>query len=376
MSPGADTLQRMRAAVAGCAVLLVVAAGLGVLAWDRAQGLGHLADDERRVRLSHDATIDEMRGQAERLRRFARRHADLERRGLGAFSATHEVDRLERVVRSLALPGGPAIDSYAVRARMPLPESLDIGMTRHSVSMQPLDFDATLPHEDAFMRVWTALDDGLGGLHGIEACALQLDTRDGAAQAVYGADPPHLKVRCTVYWYVLEARPDGAAAGTGPVARSGTEPTAASSAVPMLRADTAAPAALATVPPAVSPFPGRLFFSPAERARIDGAGRATGAPADASAPAPAIAAPLRIDGVVRDADGVATVWIDGAPVTASTAITAGTASTASTDVRATVAPDGLAVRVRRAGEPERELRPGQSSGGPELGPDNRIEVMR
>jgi hypothetical protein len=378
MSQAADTLRRLRVAIGGCAALIAVAAALGVLAWDRLQDLDRLAEDERRARLRNSAAVDEMRAQADRLRRFAARHEALERRGLGAFSAPHEVDRLERIAHALALPDGPAIDSYAVRARVPLPESIHTGMTRHHVSTQPLEFESTLPHEDAFAQLWATLSQGLSGLNGIEACALELAgawpvSHDAAPEGARdGFAPPRLKARCTVRWYVLEARPEGAGPGaSGPGAPAGA-PSAAALAPDALREPSVhrdPPVLLARAAPLSA---GRLFFTPDERARIDASLRApaTTPAQDATAADAAAAAdppppgPLRVDGVIRDPDGVATVWIDGARIAPGA------------ELRATVAADGVSVRVRRADEAERVLRPGQSSAGPELGPGNRIEIAR
>jgi len=405
MSPVADTLRRLRVAIGGCALLLSVAAVLAALAWDRTGDLERLAEDERRTRLSNRAMLDEMRAQADRLRRFAARHEALAGAGLGGFSATHEVDRLDRIADALGGPAGPAIDSYVLRARVPVPESLDTGMTGHRVSMQPLEFESTLPHEDAFLQVWTALAEGLGGLRGIEACTLGLaGAWPARSDGAEGLSAPRLKARCTLQWYVLEPREDGGAPGapsapdvarieTGGSAAAGRAARAAGALARSPRGsdEVAALTHALTHARAATVPAGRLFFTPAERARIDASLRAAAPPRDAVGAGAGVAAdtpprgPLRIDGLMRDATGATIVWIDGEPRAvggvapgrlAGMPVGADATDAPGAELRTALGPDGLSVRVRRAGEPERELRPGQSTEGPELGPGNRIEVIR
>lgn len=61
-----------------------------------------------------------------------------------------------------------------------------------------------------------------------------------------------------------------------------------------------------------NPLPGRLFYTPAQRAMLINARthKVTEIPKSA---APPVAAPMRFDGVITRSDGVATHWINGRP---------------------------------------------------------------
>lgn len=60
------------------------------------------------------------------------------------------------------------------------------------------------------------------------------------------------------------------------------------------------------------PLPGRLFYTPAQRAMLINARtqKVTEIPKSA---APPVAAPMRFDGVITRSDGVTTHWINGRP---------------------------------------------------------------
>jgi len=121
---------------------------------------------------------------------------------------------------------------------------------------------------------------------------------------------------------------------------------------------------------------GRLFFTAEDRRRIDAGDTPPAAsPVTAAASAAsarrgpeAVPAPVRVDGVLRRADGSQVVWIDGSPAEGGTA---------PDGAQLRVLADGTTVRVQRPGAaPAHVLRPGQSSGGPELGEGNHFEVLR
>lgn len=64
---------------------------------------------------------------------------------------------------------------------------------------------------------------------------------------------------------------------------------------------------------AEAPDPGRLFFTPVQRAQLEAA-RARSQPGQGKqAPADDAPAPLRYDGVVIRSDGKTTRWVDGRP---------------------------------------------------------------
>jgi len=166
-------------------------------------------------------------------------------------------------------------------------------------------------------------------------------------------------------------------AGAGPVACAAfalaaafAEPAVAQPvAQPVVQPATAAPAASA----AASPL-GRLFFTPDERRRIDAGApdvpasrRDAGSGSRGGDPGPSPASPLRVDGVVRRADGGTAVWVDGRPLEAH----------AGRDgLQVGVGRDPSRVRVRRPGGAPTELRAGESEDRPGLGPGNRVEVTR
>lgn len=57
--------------------------------------------------------------------------------------------------------------------------------------------------------------------------------------------------------------------------------------------------------------PGRLFFTPAQRAQLEAARARNATPSRPGSPIDNGPAPLRYDGVVIRSDGTATRWIDG-----------------------------------------------------------------
>ncbi|MDA8128341.1 MAG: hypothetical protein M0Z73_06550 [Betaproteobacteria bacterium] len=59
--------------------------------------------------------------------------------------------------------------------------------------------------------------------------------------------------------------------------------------------------------------PGRLFFTPAQRAQLEAARAARPAGSQGSQAPVNAAAPLHYDGIVIRSDGVVTRWIDGKP---------------------------------------------------------------
>lgn len=61
----------------------------------------------------------------------------------------------------------------------------------------------------------------------------------------------------------------------------------------------------------VAADPGRLFYTPAERAQLEAARASNAAPARRSESGSA--APLRFDGVVIRSDGRSTSWVNGQP---------------------------------------------------------------
>lgn len=76
-----------------------------------------------------------------------------------------------------------------------------------------------------------------------------------------------------------------------------------------------ATSALASSPPSVS-IPGRLFYTPAQRAMLNHArlNKLIDQPkTSATMPAPEASVPVSFDGVITRSDGVATHWIDGRP---------------------------------------------------------------
>lgn len=66
---------------------------------------------------------------------------------------------------------------------------------------------------------------------------------------------------------------------------------------------------LSTAPALATPEPGRLFYTPMQRAQLEQM-RARPAARDPSAP-PTAAPPLRFDGVVVRSDGQSTRWVNG-----------------------------------------------------------------
>lgn len=67
---------------------------------------------------------------------------------------------------------------------------------------------------------------------------------------------------------------------------------------------------------AATPEPGRLFYTPAQRAQLEAA-RNRGARASTPSPHAGEDAPQRYDGVIVRSDGQVTHWVDGKPATAA-----------------------------------------------------------
>ncbi len=63
---------------------------------------------------------------------------------------------------------------------------------------------------------------------------------------------------------------------------------------------------------------GRLFFSPAERLRLDKP--RIDAPPPMVERAPVDLGPMRLDGIVKRSDGTTVIWIDGAPAEPTAAV--------------------------------------------------------
>ena len=228
MSPAADAIYRLRGALAGCAGMLVLAGALALHAADRSGAAERAQAARQRERVVAVRQVDALRADVERLEAFAARHAALLDAGtLGGFERTREVDRFERLVRA----GGPGtVGRYTLRAPVPLATPAG-GPARHAVTMQPLSFEATVPHEEAFLALWRRIADGLGGLSTIEGCELALsgtaDTGppaggspssagEASGRARDGLARPRLRAGCTLAWYAIEPRAEGAAAAPAP----------------------------------------------------------------------------------------------------------------------------------------------------------------
>lgn len=218
----AEDFKRMRGTLAACGCLLLITAGLLQLSWSRARDYDAESERSRLAQAEMSRQLAGLRGEAALLAGHREAYdALVARGGIGTFQKTLEIDRFESTVRGLAVQGRPAVSRYALRAQAPVPGGNPPGLERLGVSMQQLVFEAELPHEEAFLRVWRGIATGLGGLSGIEACELKLGEAGGRLDGVDGEGGqkvrkgwPPLKASCTVSWYAFEPR-DAAAGPVG-----------------------------------------------------------------------------------------------------------------------------------------------------------------
>lgn len=236
MSPAADALRRLRGAIAGSVAMLAVSIGLGAYANHRNDDHSRRANEVRRERAESQSRLEALRREVERLDASAANHAAMLADGrLGEFVKTRQVDRFERVARTLRSPTGPIVQRYTLKPRVPLAVGTEAGLTQHTLSMQPLTFEAVGRHEEEFLAAWDGLSAGLGGLSTVEACELKLTQppRSGTVGATKaeGVGPaaksldgpvewPVLKASCTVTWYVVEPKAEPAGASGVPIVPS------------------------------------------------------------------------------------------------------------------------------------------------------------
>jgi hypothetical protein len=217
----AEDFKRLRGTLTACGCLLVITAVLLHFSWNRARG--YEAEGER-VRLAQaelSRQLAGLRGEAAKLAAHRDAYdALVARGGIGEFEKTREIDRFESTVRGLAASGRSAVARYALRARAPVPGGAPPGLDRLGVSMQQLVFEAELPHEESFLRVWRGVATGLGGLSSIEGCELKLGEAGGRQDGVDGEGGqnvrkgwPPLKASCTVAWYAFEPKDASAVPG-------------------------------------------------------------------------------------------------------------------------------------------------------------------
>jgi hypothetical protein len=241
MSPAADALRRLRGAIAASVAMLAISLGLGVYANYRHDHHTRSENEERRERAESQNRLETLRREVERLDASAANHAAMLADGrLGEFVKTRQVDRFERVARTLRSPKGPIIQRYTLKPRVPLAAYTDTGLTQHTLSMQPLTFEAVGRHEEEFLAAWNGLAAGLGGLSTVEACELKLaqpprsgaagaskaEGLGGAAKSLEGpVEWPVLKASCTVTWYVVEPKADTVGGAGAPVVPSPPLPT-------------------------------------------------------------------------------------------------------------------------------------------------------
>jgi len=224
----ADTWRRLRGAIAAASLLLCVGSAIAGYAWYRS---GEHARHRAELRQSADQSsrqLAALREEARRIEAYAARHAELIAQGsLGEFRKTVEIDRFEKAARALRRPDGTGILRYTLKSRAALPAGIEGALARHSVSMQPLGFDAILRHETDFLRVWAGIAESIGGLSSIEGCELKLapavggamgsartPTADGGPER---ASWPVLRASCSVVWYVFEPRAEEALAPAAPI---------------------------------------------------------------------------------------------------------------------------------------------------------------
>lgn len=84
-----------------------------------------------------------------------------------------------------------------------------------------------------------------------------------------------------------------------------------------LAAALAAALAQGAIARAAPPEPGRLFYTPAERAQLEAARSRGSARAATASPRPPVDTPQRYDGIIIRSDGQVTHWVDGKPATAA-----------------------------------------------------------
>jgi hypothetical protein len=228
MSPAADTVRRLRGAIAAAALMLGAGAAIGGYAWYRSGEHARHRAELRQSAGESSRQLSALREEARRIEAYAARHAELTARGsLGEFRKTVEVDRFEKAARALRRPDGSGITRYTLKARAALPAGADGALARHTVSMQPLSFEAIARHEADFLRVWSGIAESIGGLSAMEGCELALAAGVGAtsvsarAPATDGRadrpDWPVLRVNCSVVWYVFEPRAEEVVAPGAPI---------------------------------------------------------------------------------------------------------------------------------------------------------------
>jgi hypothetical protein len=225
MRLAAEDFKRLRGTFAACGGLLLITAVLLQFSWSRARDYDKEAERSRLAQAEMSRQLAGLRGEAARLAGHRDAYdALVALGGVGAFQKTREIDRFESTVRGLAASGRPAVSRYALRARAPVPGGAPPGLDRLGVSMQQLVFEAELPHEESFLRVWRGIATGLGGLSSIEACELKLGEAGGRQDGVDGEGGqkvrkgwPPLKASCTVAWYAFEPKDAGTVPGGAPV---------------------------------------------------------------------------------------------------------------------------------------------------------------